>query len=372
MDFSCTPEHELLRRTARAVANALSPASHVRAMMADARGTTDVVWGELARLGWQGLVFPVEHGGAGLGMEELAIVCEEMGRVVLPGPFLSTVVAGLAILHGADVEQRTRWLPAIGEGKLVATLAVLETSASWDLADVQLAARPEGGDFVLSGTKLFVPDAQAAELLVCVARSSADGTLTLVAIERGTAGVTVRPLASVDATRKLFAVTLADVRVPARNVLARDGGPGLAVALDRARVALAAEMCGGAERVLELTVEYAKVRRQFGQPIGSFQAIQHQCADMMVAVECAKIAVLYAAWAAANEAPDTASAAAMAKATASEAYRHVTARAIQVHGGIGFTWEHDLHLYYRRALASDVMFGDAAWNRERIAQQLRL
>jgi alkylation response protein AidB-like acyl-CoA dehydrogenase len=326
----------------------------------------------MAELGWQGLPFPEEYGGTGLGMLELAIVLEEMGRALVPGPFLSTLVAGLALQAGGSDAQRRRWLAGICAGRVKATLALLEESAHWDAAGVSAVARPAGDGFVLSGTKLFVPDAHVADVLVCALRRADDGEPVLVAVERGAAGLEVAPLPNMDETRKLFRVDLADVRVSAAALLPCDAGAVLERVLDQARVALAAEMCGGAARVLEITVEYAKVRRQFDRAIGSFQAIQHHCADMLVEVEKAKTATTYAAWASSAGAPDAALAAAMAKAAAGDAYRHVTAQSIQVHGGIGFTWEHDLHLYFKRAQSSEVTFGDATWNRELVARRLGL
>jgi alkylation response protein AidB-like acyl-CoA dehydrogenase len=370
MDFAFTPEQALLQRTARDVLAVIAPMSHVRAMMADARGITDATWRQLVELGWPGLMFAEGHGGAGLGMLELAIVLGEMGRVVMPGPFLSTVIGGRILVHAGDEAQRRRWLPGICAGSRLATFALLEASARWDLAGVTAVARAESGGWKLAGTKLFVPDAHVADLVICAVRRADDGAPVLVVVERGTAKVT--PLPSVDATRKIFALDLDGVRIPANCLLAGDAAAALATVLDEARVALAADMTGGAERVLEMTVEHVKVRHQFGQPIGAFQAVQHACADMMVAVECAKAATTYAAWAMAEHADDAAIAAATAKATAGDAYRQVTAKAIQLHGGIGFTWEHDLHIYYKRALANDVMFGDAAWNRELVAQRLGL
>ena len=368
MDFALTSEQALLQRTARDVLAAIAPMSHVRAMMADARGTTDAVWRQLAALGWPGMIFAESYGGAGLGMLELALVLGEMGRVAMPGPFLSTVVGGRVLAHAGDEAQRRRWLPAICDGSRVATFALLETDARWDLEGVNAVARPESGGWSLAGTKLFVPDAHLADLVVCAVRRADDGEPVLVVVERGAAKIT--PLPSVDATRKIFALELDGVHIPADHLLAGDAATVLAAVLDEARVACAADMTGGAERVLEMTVEHVKVRHQFGQPIGAFQAVQHACADMMVAVECAKVATTYAAWAVGERADDATVAAATAKATAGDAYRQVTAKAIQLHGGIGFTWEHDLHIYYKRAMSSEVTFGDASWNRELVAQRL--
>jgi alkylation response protein AidB-like acyl-CoA dehydrogenase len=374
VDFALTPEQALLQRTARDVLAALAPMTHVRAMMKDARGTTDAVWRQLAALGWPGLLFAEEHGGSGLGMLELAVVLHEVGRAALPGPLLSTLVGGRALVHAGDDAQCRRWLPAICDGTRLATLALLEASARWDLEGVTAVAQPVAGGYELAGTKLFVPDAHVADLVVCAVRNADDGEPVFVVIERdaGTDTGRVRELPSVDGTRKIFALDLAGVRIGPDQVLPGEAPRALAALLAEARVALAADMTGGAERVLEMTVEHAKTRQQFGQAIGAFQAVQHACADMMVAVECAKAAVTYAAWALAEHADDASVATAIAKATAGDAYRQVTAKAIQLHGGIGFTWEHDLHIYYKRAMSSEVTFGDAAWNRELVADGMGL
>jgi alkylation response protein AidB-like acyl-CoA dehydrogenase len=235
---------------------------------------------------------------------------------------------------------------------------------------VTAVARPESGGFTLAGTKLFVPDAHVADLVVCAMRRADDGEPVLLLVNPRAARVT--PIPSVDLTRKIFAVDLGGVRVPEEHLLAGDAATALAAVLDEARVALAAEMTGGAERVLEMTVEHVKTRRQFGQPIGAFQAVQHASADMMIAVECAKAATTYAAWALSEHADDATIAAATAKASAGEAYRQVTAKAIQLHGGIGFTWEHDLHLWLKRAKMGDALLGSATEQRVRLARRLGL
>lgn len=368
MDFAFTPEQELLQRACRDALAALVPMTHVRAMMADARGTTDAVWRRVAELGWLGMTFSEDEGGAGLGFTELAIVLAEMGRVAMPGPFLAAVIGGRAIAHAGDAAQRRRWLPGIGDGSRIATLAVLEAAARWSFDGVAAVARPDGGGFVLAGTKLFVPDAHVADAIVCALRRADDGAPVLVVVE--SAGARVRAQPSVDGTRKICSLDLDGLRVEADAVLAGAAESALAAVLDEARVALAADMSGGAERVLAATVDYVKTRRQFDRVIGTFQAVQHACADMMVAVECAKAATTYAAWAVDQRADDATIAAATAKATAGEAFRQVTAKAIQLHGGIGFTWEHDLHIHYKRALSGDMMYGDAIANRELVAARL--
>ncbi len=372
MDFGLTPEQELLRRTARDLLADRAPIARVRHMIADGGGLDDADWHRMAALGWQGLVVPEEHGGAGLGMLELAMVLEEMGRVLLPGPFIGTTLAALALVAGGSDAQRARWLPRICDGSVRAAIALLEESGRWDPAAFTTVARSDAGALVLSGTKRFVPEAAGADVILCAVRRADDGVLALVLVEAGTSGLTIAPLATMDRTRRVDDVSLDGVRVRPEHVLPCDAEAMLAQLLDRGRVMLAADMMGGAERVLEMTVEYAKVRRQFGHAIGSFQAIQHQCADMSVEVEKAKAATYYAACADADGADDAALASAHAKAIAGDAYRFVTARAIQVHGGIGFTWEHDLHLYFKRAQSDEVTFGDATYSRELAAQRLGL
>ncbi len=323
----------------------------------------------MADLGWMGLIYPEAFGGAGLTMVDLVVILEEMGKASIPGPFFSSVcLGGLAILTAGNAEQKQKYLPDIAAGNSKATLAILEEDARWDEKGVKLQARKGKTNYSLSGVKLFVPDAHVADVIVCIARTSEGPTLLLV--DRQQAGVTVTQLKTMDQTRRLCEVRFDKVRVNADTVLGAPGKGWEAVSriLDSGKVALCAEMCGGAQKVLDMTVEYAKMREQFGRPIGSFQAIQHKCANMLVQVESAKSATYYAAWAVANDAPEAPLAAAMAKAYCSDAFRQVSAEGIQVHGGIGFTWEHDLHIYFKRAKGSEVTFGDATWNRELVAK----
>ena len=382
MDFGFSQEQELLRQTARSFLEKECPSGFVRRMMDDPAGTTDEFWGKLAELGWLGLIYPEAHGGMGLGLVDLTVILEEMGRAVMPGPFFSTVLqGGLAIREAGSDAQKTAWLPRIATGDARATLALLEESARWDAAGVQATAKPgKSGGFVLSGTKLFVLDGHTADLLVVAgrtARATKDDpaygvSLFLVPADRK--GVTTTVLPTMDQTRKLAEVTLGRVEIGPDGLLGplHQGWPVVARVLDRAGVALCAEMCGGAQKVLDLSTEYAKVRVAFGRPIGSYQAVKHRCADMLVAVENAKSITYYAAWAADQDAPDATLAASMAKAFVSDAYRKVAGDGIQVHGGIGFTWEHDMHLYFKRAKGSEVAFGDATLHRERVARLLEL
>lgn len=369
MDFGFSEEQDLLRQSAADFLRNECPMSYVRQMMEDERGYADEVWNKMAELGWMGLVVPEEHGGAGLSMVDLVVVLEEMGKVVLPGPFFSTVaLGGLCVQAAGNEEQKKALLPGMASGQTTLTLACLEENARWDEAGINLSAEKNGGGYVLNGVKLFVSDAHVADHIICAARTSEGVALFL--LDRQQAGLGTRLLKTMDQTRKLCAVTLENVHVGADALL---GAPGqgwdvLSRVINQSKVALSAEMCGGAQQVLDMSVEYAKVREQFGRPIGSFQAIQHKCADMLVQVEGAKSATYYAAWAVSNDTSDAALAAAMAKAYCSDAYRQVTSEGIQVHGGIGFTWEHDMHIYFKRAKGSEVTFGDATWNRELVAQ----
>lgn len=376
MDFGFSEEQDLLRQAARDFLTKECPMTVVRRLMEDESGHSPELWDQMAQLGWQGLILPEEYGGAGMDFVDLIVVLEEMGRVVLPGPFLSTAVyASTALLEAGNDEQKKRYLPDIAQGKLLATVAHMEPNGRWDADGITATATAEGEGYRLDGTKLFVPDGHIADLLIVAARtpgSTVQDGVSLFCVERNTAGVTATALKSMDQTRRLAEVALDGVVVGADALLGEIGGGWrtLERLSDRAKVALCAEMCGGAAQVLDMSVEYAKVREQFGKPIGSFQAIQHKCADMMVQVESSKSATYYAAWAVANDVEDAPLAAAMAKAYCSDAYRVVAGEGIQIHGGIGFTWEHDMHIYFKRAKSSEVSFGDATWNRELVAQQI--
>ncbi len=371
MDFGFSEEQEMLRDAAREFLMGECPMTYVRQMMDDERGFSDDQWKKLSELGWTGLIVPEEFGGAGLSMVDMVVVLEEMGKMVMPGPFLaSTILGGVALDLGGSQAQKQRYLPALAMGEKRATLAQVEESGRWDAPGIALAAQSDGSGYRLKGTKLFVHDAHNSDVLVVAARTSGDGEdgVTLFLVDAGP-GVVSRVLKTMDQTRKLCEVEL-DVEVGPDAVLGEVGaGWGLlSRVVDRAKVGLCAEMCGGAQRVLDMSVEYAKVREQFGKPIGSFQAIQHKCADILVQVESAKSATYYAAWAVSEDVAEAHLAACMAKAYCSDAYREVAGEGIQIHGGIGFTWEHDMHLYFKRAKGSEVTFGDATWNRELVAQ----
>jgi alkylation response protein AidB-like acyl-CoA dehydrogenase len=368
MQFGLTETQQVLKNSAREFFSAVSPIGDVRRLMETPTAYDAALWQKMAHQGWTGIIFDEVYGGLGLGLVEMAVAVEEMGRVLLPGPYLSTVLlAGVAIDAAGNDEQKRRYLSRISMGDARATLALLEASASWDPAAVQLDARPTLEGFALNGRKMFVPDAAAADFLVCAARRGTD--LGLFIVPHDAPGLTISPLPAIDETRKVYQVAFADVPVDEDDFLAigDSAHDALERALAVATVALAAEMVGGMQRVMEIAVEYAKARKQFGKPIGQFQAVQHLCADMLLLTESSRSAAYYAAWALQERAPEAATAVSIAKAYASDAYREVGNRGIQVQGGMGFTWENNVHLYYKRAKASELMFGDAAYHRERIA-----
>jgi alkylation response protein AidB-like acyl-CoA dehydrogenase len=354
MQFGLNDDQVSLRDTAREFfAGECSPATMRR--LSEGGTTHDAaLWAKLTEQGYTGIIFDESCGGVGLGIVELALLMEEAGRVLLPGPLFSTVALAGAVIEacGSD-EQKRRLLTPICRGEARATLACLESSASWDPA--ALAMSGAGGRLV--GDKLFVTDAASATFFVVVAR---DGVYI---VDPNSAGVNIAPMAGMDHTRPLSAVSFVHT---AAEPLANPGG--LARGLAVATTALVAEMVGGMQRTLDITVEYAKTRKQFGKAIGGFQAVQHMCADMYLETESARSAAYYAAWALQERAPDAATAVAIAKLYASDVARNVGNRGIQVHGGMGFTWENDLHLYYRRAKASETMLGDATFHRERLAR----
>ena len=378
MNFGFNEEQELLRSTARKFFENECGSDTVRRLMETPEGISPDLWTKLAEQGWLGLVYPEAYDGMGLGLVDLVVLMEEMGRAVVPGPYFSAVLlGGLAIVEAGSEAQKKEWLPKIAAGDRRVALAWMEPSAQLGPAGVTLTAVEKGGTYTLSGTKLFVHDAHTADALVVVARTrpgaGADG-VSLFLLPKGTKGLEVTLLPTMDQTRKLCEVALSDVTIGPDALLgaAGAGWAPLARVLDRATVALCAEMCGGAQKVLDMTVEYAKIRQAFGRPIGSYQGVKHRAADMLVDVENSKSITYYAAWALDEGSPEAPLAVSMAKAYVSDAFRRVSAAGIQLHGGIGFTWEHDLHLYFKRAKGSEFTFGDATHHRERVAQLVNL
>lgn len=379
MNFAFTEEQEELRETARSFLADHSGSEAVRRAMAGERGHDPEVWKRIgAELGWPALLVPEEHGGLGLGFVELAALLEVTGEFLLCAPFFSSVALGAnALLVAGSAEQQAEHLPGIAEGRTVATLAHAEPGGRPDAAGVAVVARREGDEYVLRGTKSFVLDGHCADLLVVAARregSRGEEGLSLFAVPAATPGLERRALVTMDQTRRLAEIELRDVRLPAAALLGAEGeaSPALAKILDRAAVALAVEQVGGAQRCLDASVAYAKERVQFGRPIGSFQAIKHKCADMMVAVESARSGAYYAACVADEDGDELPLVAPLAKATASEAFFRCASDSVQIHGGVGFTWEYDVHLYFKRAKSTEVFLGDPAFHRERLARRLGL
>jgi len=371
MDFGFSEEQEFLRSTAREFLAAECPVTRVRELMDTDSGYDPAVWSKMAELGWLGLLIPEEYGGADLSFVDLIVVLEEMGRGLLPSPFFGHLQGTLAVLRAANDPQRKELLPAAASGERILTFAITEESGGERADEIEATAVRDGEGYKLSGTKLFVPDGQNADTLVVACRTGGAGEagISLVLVDRAASGVEVVPLQSMDQTRRI-----AEVRfdgAPAQRLGAENGGwDTWEWVRDRALVALSADAVGGAESVLEASVDYAKERVQFGKPIGVNQAIKHKCADMLFEVESSKSLTYYAAWAAREDNDEAQLMAAMAKAYVSDAYRHAAAENIQIHGGIGFTWEHDAHLYFKRAKSSEILFGDATYHRELLAQRI--
>jgi alkylation response protein AidB-like acyl-CoA dehydrogenase len=356
MDFDFTADQVMLRNSVREYLSEKVPTTFVRKMFDEPTGFSKEMWKEMAGLGWLGLTFPEENDGLGLGMVELASLLEEMGRAAFPGPyFASVLLAGEALKRAGDRAQKEKYLGGIASGQMVATMGVLEEATNWGPESIHMRAEPGGGGFVLNGLKRFVPFAQVADVLLVPARTStaADPSsgISLFLVDTKSKGVETTPMTNIDMTSKQAEVRLNNVMVPEENVVGDVDGawPVVQDVLQRAAVGASAEMLGCARKSMEMSVEYAKVREAFGQPIGTFQAIKHKTADMLVDVEQSHSAVYYAAWAQDANAPDAALAASVAKAFVGDAARKVCGESIQVHGGIGFTWEFDLHLWFKRA-----------------------
>jgi alkylation response protein AidB-like acyl-CoA dehydrogenase len=369
MNFAFSDEQEELRAAVRRFLSEKSPETEVRRLMDTTEGYDPAVWSQMAdQLGLQSLTIPEEFGGSGFTYVELLVVLEEMGAALLCAPFFSSVVlAANALLTSGDDEAKKSYLPGIASGETIATLAITEDNGKWDFGGIECKAEKLGDGWVLDGHKMFVLDGHVANLIIVAARSSAG--VSLFAVPGDAAGLTRTPLPTMDQTRKQARLEFSGT--PA-TLIGTDGGaePGLTKTLDLAAVALAAEQVGGAQHVLDASVEYAKTRIQFGRPIGSFQAIKHKCADMLLEVESAKSAAYYAAWAAAEDSDELPVVASLAKSYCSEAYFHAAAENIQIHGGIGFTWEHPAHLYFKRAKSSELFLGDPSYHRELLAQRI--
>jgi alkylation response protein AidB-like acyl-CoA dehydrogenase len=367
VNFAFSEEQEELRKSVRRFLDEKSPVTEVRRLMETELGYDPEVWKQMAeQLGLQGLIIPEAQGGSGYGYVELIVILEEMGRNLICTPFFSTVAlaANLAMIVGG---QGPEWLLQSVAGGGTATVAFTEANGKWTADGIAATATKSGDVYKISGEKMFVIDGASAESLVVAALT--DKGISLFGVKGDAAGVTRTSLSTMDQTRKQAKITFDN----ADGYLWGEEGKGweyLTKMLDKAAVALAAEQVGGAQKCLDMAVDYAKVRVQFGRPIGSFQAIKHKCADMLLEVESAKSAAYYAGWAAAEDNDELPVVASLAKAYCSEAYFHASAENIQIHGGIGFTWEHDAHLYFKRAKSSELLLGDPTYHREQLAQRI--
>ena len=374
MDFGLSEAQQMLRNSARVFLEAECPDTYVRAMEEEEWGYTPEMWQKLAEQGWPGLIFPESYGGVELGFLDLSILLEEMGRVLLPGPFFSTVVlGGMAIMDAGSDAQKQELLEGIAAGQIIVTLALIEPAARWDASGVRTTAERNGNDYVINGTKLFVPNAHVSDYLIVAARTGeAETDITLFILPRNTQGVSQTLLKTIASDRQ-SEVVFENVEAPASAVLGELNGGWSTVqkVLQWGAVGKCAEMVGGGQQVLDMTVEYAKQRVQFGRPIGSFQAIQHHCANMATDVEGSRYITYQAAWRLSEGLPSEGEVA-MAKAWVSAAYHRVCALGHQCHGAIGFTKEHNMQLYSRRAKAAELAFGDSDHHLETVAEAIGL
>jgi len=376
VDFALTSEQEMLKTSARKFLESNFTSDYVREMCENSQGYESEMWKKIAELGWMSLTIPEEYGGLGLTFRDLGLVLHEMGKVVMPGPFFSTVVlaAELIKLAGSE-EQKAHLLEKIASGKLIATVAFYEEDAEWGAKGIKLTADKKDDYYFLQGTKLFVPDAHIADLIIVAARtensSVASQGISLFLLNPKTEGVQIERLPTMDQGRKLCAVSFTNVAVSSTEILGEvgKGWPSLENMLIRANIALGQEMLGGGEKVLEIATDYAKIRVQFGQPIGSYQAIKHKCAEMLLQLESSRSIAEYAAWTVNGNPCEASKAASIVKTYVGNMYRRAAAATLQILGGIGFSWEHDIHLYYKRALASEAMFGDTPFHLEFLASQ---
>ncbi len=369
--FAFTDEQEQFRETLRRFLKDKSPVTEVRRLMETDEGYDPAVWRALSNdLALPGIHIPAEYGGAGFGMVELCIVMEELGRALLCAPYFSTVVlAANAIINGASESQKQELLPALADGSRLATLAVTEPNGDWETSKIVLSATAHDGGYRLNGTKSYVLDGHIAELVVVPARIADTGTIALFTVDRGTDGIERHLLKSMDPTRKIAHLDFHNARAQLLGST-NEGHKALDRTLGQAATALASEMIGGAQALFDSTIEYVKMRVQFGRTIGSFQAIKHRCADLLLELELAKSAAYYAAQAAGANDPEWPALASMAKAAASEAYLRAAIEAIQFRGGIGFTWDNDTHLWFKRAKSSEVFLGQPGYHRELMMQRL--
>ena len=374
MNLTLTEEQEMLKKTARDFLTDKCTKTFVKQMEESETGYSSELWQEMAELGWMGLAFPEKYGGGDMNFLDLAVLIEEMGRACLPGPFFSTVVlGGLPILDFGSEEQKQEYLPKLIHGEKIYTLALTEpTYRNYHASSITVEATLDDDNHIINGTKLFVPDAHIADYLLCVARTSPEKGVTIFLTDANNPRINYTVLKTI-AGDKLCEVVFDQVPVPKANTLGQPDQEWSVVQkmIERATVGKCCEMVGNMQRILEMTIDYAKERKQFDRPIGSFQAIQHYCADMATDVDCARLSTYQAAWMV-SEGFTCTKEVAIAKAWIGEASQRVSALAHQIHGAIGVTIEHDLHFYTRRAKAAELAFGDANYYREIVAKEMGL
>ncbi len=377
MDFSLSEEQEMLKKSARDFLDEKCKKTLVKEMAKDERGYPPALWQEMAGLGWLGLVFPEKTGGSGMSFLDLAVLLEETGRACLPGPFFTSVVlGGLTILDAGTEAQKQAYLPGIANGDTIVTMAITEQEAAYDAADIQVKAVKSGSDFVINGTKLFVPDAHVADQIICAVRTKTSGKsedgISMFLVDRKSPGITCQALKTI-AGDKQFEVVFDKVKVPAERLLGTldQGWPLVRRAVERAAAARCCEMVGIMQKALEITVAYAKDRKQFSKPIGSFQAVQHHCANMASDVDGARFSTYQAAWKI-SEGLEASVEVAVAKAWMSEAFNRVITLAHQVHGAIGCTIDHELQYYTKRGKEGELTYGDGDFYRETVARSMGL
>ena len=376
MDLGLDEQQEMLKNFARDFLEKECPEQLVRAMEEDEKGYSPELWKKMAQQGWMGLIIPDKYEGTGMNVCELVVLLEEFGRALVPGPFISTVVlGGVPIMEAGTEEQKQQFLPKIASGELIMTMALTEPSAKWTADGVQLEAKKDGSDFVLNGTKLFVQDAHVTDYMVVAARTGGSGEdgITLFLVDSKSSGIKFEVLKTI-AADKQCEVTFDNVKVPAANILGGEGKgwPIIEKTKDVATVAACAYLVGLSQMDFDVTLNYAKERVQFGRPIGSFQAIQHKLADAVIDVDGSRFITYKAAWSLQEGEPDAGMMISMAKAWTSDASRRVVAHGQQIHGGIGFTKEYKIQLYFRRQKWMELMWGDADYHRELVAQKLEV
>ena len=377
MNLTFSEEQEMLRKAARDFLEDKCPKKLVKQLEESEKGYSPELWQEIAELGWIGLAFPEKYGGSGMSFFDLVPLLEEMGRACFPSPFFSTaILGGLTILNVGSEEQKQQYLSQIASGKQISTLALVESDVSYNANSIKVKAIPDNGSYVITGTKMFVPDAQIADYLLCVVRTNEgvaiDEGITIFLIDTTSSGISYSVLNTI-AGDKLCEVVLDQVQVPKGNILGQldQGWSEVPRILERAAVAKCCEVIGNMQKVLEMTVDYAKERKQFDRPIGSFQIIQHYCADMATYVDGAKLVTYQAAWMISQKLP-CAKEVAVAKAWICEVSPQVTNLAHQINGAIGLTMEHDLHFYTGRAKAGELTYGDANFYRDIVAKEMGL